>query len=207
MPHFWPAQHQAEDQLHLTHHQHRLPAQQPREHRRDSTEVNRWEPRYGLPHLVGRDSAATGELRDSLLHRGDGLSPEHTLRRVILYQARSANSAFWLDKDTAQHPHPPTSSQFVFALQWNSGTACSSSLLCPCQSGSQCHVGDPYKESRIGTDGVQLRVRRGLESCRSSTKLWENKPLCSDWQSFARTNGTSYKSDLISKSRITEQWK
>lgn len=39
--HFWPAQHQAEDQLHLTHNQHRLPAQQQREHRSDPREIKR----------------------------------------------------------------------------------------------------------------------------------------------------------------------
>lgn len=103
MLHFWPAQHQAENQLHLTHNQHRLPAPQQRE-------TKRREPGHGLPHFMGRDSAATGELRDSRLHRGDGLSAEHALRSIILYQARSANSAFWTDEDAGRHPHPSTSS-------------------------------------------------------------------------------------------------
>lgn len=157
MPHFWPAWRRAEDQLHLTRNQHRLPAQQRGQHRGDSGRVRRREPGRGLPRLVGRDSAA-GELSDSLLHRGNGLPAEHALCGHLLLQAGAADLVFRRIGAAGQHPHPPAGSQFVFALQRNSGTPRSSSPVCPRQPSPEFHVRRQRKESRNRVDGVQLGV-------------------------------------------------
>uniref|UniRef100_A0A087Y918 Ribosomal protein S6 kinase like 1 n=1 Tax=Poecilia formosa TaxID=48698 RepID=A0A087Y918_POEFO len=114
---------------------HKLRTQRQEHSSSDSSQTDRRESGYRLPKLMGRDSAAAGQLRDSLLHRGDRLSPEHPIGRVVLHQAGSADAALRPHKDTA--------------FQRSSGKASSSSLLCPCQPSSRCHHLPLYCQTQI----------------------------------------------------------